>query len=114
MHELGIVFQIIKRIEEVGQTNKLTGVSSVTLEVGEVSTIIDTYITDCWRWAADKSELLKGSNLVIESIPAVTFCENCEKTYPTVEFGKTCPHCGSGSTYLQSGSEVNIKDITAY
>ena len=37
MHELGIVFHIIDSIEEVGRQNKLRRVSTVTLELGEVS-----------------------------------------------------------------------------
>lgn len=113
MHELGIVFHIIDSIEEIGKENNLTVVSNVTLEIGEVSGIVDSYLTDCWRWAADKSELLKGSELMIEQIPAVTICEDCENTYGTVEYGKTCPYCGGNNTYLAAGNECNIKEIEA-
>lgn len=113
MHELGIVFHIIDSLEEVGKQNKLSEVSTVTLEIGEVSGVVDSYLTDCWRWAADKSELLKGSQLQIEHLPAVTFCEDCGKTYGTVEHGKICPYCTSPNTYLVSGNEFNIKEIEA-
>ena len=47
----------------------------------------------------------------METIPAVTFCEACQKTYPTVQHGKICPHCGSERTFLQSGDEFNIREI---
>ncbi|MBQ8563193.1 MAG: hydrogenase maturation nickel metallochaperone HypA [Firmicutes bacterium] len=113
MHELGIVFHIIERIEEVGAENHLKQVSSVILEVGEVSSIIDSYLLDCWKWAADRSDLLRGSQLLIEKIPAVTLCQTCQKTYGTVAHGRTCPHCGSSDTVLISGNEVNIKELTA-
>lgn len=113
MHELGIVFNIIKTIEELGEENSLTKVSSVTLEVGEVSTIIPDYLVDCWRWATDKSELLKGSELKHITLGALTYCENCSKTYPTVKFGKICPYCKSEETYLLTGNEVSIKEIEA-
>lgn len=43
MHELGIVFHIIDSIEEVGRQNKLRRVSTVTLELGEVSGVVHTY-----------------------------------------------------------------------
>ena len=52
MHELGIVFHIIDSIEEVGRQNKLRRVSTVTLELGEVSGVVHTYLEDCWHWAA--------------------------------------------------------------
>lgn len=113
MHELGIIFHIIKSIEEVGEENNLSSVQSVTLEVGEVSTVIPDYLKDCWRWAADKTELLKGAELKVEIISAVTICEDCGNTYPTVEFAKICPNCKSENTYLLTGNEVSIKEIEA-
>ena len=66
MHELGIVFHIIDSIEEVGRQNKLRRVSTVTLELGEVSGVVHTYLEDCWYWAAARSQLLNGSRLAIE------------------------------------------------
>lgn len=113
MHELGIVFHIIDSLEQVGKENQLNTVAKVTLEIGEVSGVIDSYLKDCWRWAADKSDLLRGSELFVEQIPAVTICEDCGKTYETVQYGKTCPFCKSANTYLVAGNECNIKEIEA-
>ena len=113
MHELGIVFHIIKTIEEVAGEQKLTKVSKVVLEVGEVSTVIPEYLEDCWKWACKKSELMDGSVLKIETIKAVTYCEDCQKTYETVKYAKICPYCKSENTYLIKGNEVQIKEIEA-
>lgn len=113
MHELGIAFQIIKTVERVAQENNLKAIKSVTLELGEVAGVINSQLESCWKWAADKSSVLKGAALDIEEIPAVTFCENCSKTYGTVTHGKICPYCGSGKTYLIAGDEMNIKDLSA-
>lgn len=113
MHELGIVFHIIDNLKEVAEQNHLSKVSTVTLEIGEVSGVVDSYLKDCWRWAADKSELLLGSQIRIETLPAVTICEDCGQTYGTVEHGKICPHCNSSNTFLVSGNEFNIKEIEA-
>ncbi|NLY92320.1 MAG: hydrogenase maturation nickel metallochaperone HypA [Firmicutes bacterium] len=113
MHELGIVFHIIKTVERVGAENKLTQVSTVILELGEVSGVIPEELTNCWQWAVQKTELLKEAALVIETIPAVTFCEGCERTYGTVQYGRICPFCGSERTYLVRGNEINLKTIEA-
>ena len=114
MHELGIVFHISKSVESVAADNDLENVSAVVLELGEVSGVVPDYLTDCWKWAAAKSELMSGSQLKIETLPAVTRCDSCGKDYPTVAHGKTCPHCRSGDTWLLTGNEVNIKEIEAY
>ncbi|OUN14923.1 hydrogenase maturation nickel metallochaperone HypA [Allofournierella sp. CML151] len=111
MHELGIVFHIIRGVEEVGRKNRVPRVSAVTLQLGEVSGVVERYLQDCWRWAADRSELLKGAQLRVETIPAQTLCESCGEIYPTVAHGKTCPACGSEHTHLLQGSEMLIKEI---
>lgn len=113
MHEMGTVMFVIKTVEEVVQENNLSEVRSVTLELGEVSGILPEFITKCWDFAIRRSEHLKSAELVIKTLPAVTYCEECGETYPTVEYGKTCPHCGSGRTYLLKGNEYNIKEIEA-
>lgn len=105
---------MIKKVEEVALENDITEIASVTLEVGEVSTVIEEYLRKCWKWSVEKkSDILQNAELIVEKIPAVTFCESCGETYPTVTHGKVCPHCGSDRTYLLRGNEFNIKEIEA-
>ena len=113
MHELGIVFHVIKSVEKIGEENGLTNVASVTLELGEVSGAIPHELESCWNWAVKKTELLPEAALKIETIPAVTLCENCTHTYPTVPQGRVCPLCGSEETVLLQGNEINLKEIEA-
>ena len=102
MHELSIVTYVIKQVDEIAKENKLTNIQSVTLEFGEVSGIVPEYLSDCWH-----------TEFKYEIIPAVTWCDDCKTAYPTVKYGKTCPNCGSGHTWLQQGQEMNIKEIVA-
>ena len=113
MHELGIVFHIVKMVEEVGEQNSLTSVSRVKLTLGEVSGVVPDYLIDCWRWTAEKNDLIHGSVLEVEEAPAVTVCNACGKTYGTVEFGRTCPYCGSEDTVLLTGDQVELTEIEA-
>ncbi len=113
MHELGVVFHIIDDLKEVGKENELEKIHSVTLQLGEVSGVVPSLLTDAWKWASDKNELMKGAELIIETLPAVTFCEDCKSEYETVTYGKICPKCGSEHTYLLKGNEFMIKEIAA-
>lgn len=113
MHELGIVFHVIKRLEKLAQEKSLKKIQSVTLELGEVSGVIPAYLEDCWKWAVKKTEIMQEAVLVTETVKAVTRCNACGRTYPTVEHGKTCPHCQSEDTVLAQGKEMWIKQIEA-
>ena len=82
MHELGIVFHVIRAVEGIGREQKLTDVASVTLELGEVSGAIPHELVSCWNWAVKRTELLPRAALKIETLPAVTHCEGCGAEYP--------------------------------
>ena len=111
MHELGVVFHCIKEVNEIAAENRVARVNSVTIQLGEVSTVIPELFEDCWNWAVKKETVLKDAKIHIERINAITFCEDCRKEYPTVEYGRTCPFCGSERTYLVQGNEFMIKEI---
>ena len=111
MHELGVVFHIADLVSDVAKENKADKIKKVVMQIGEVSTVVNDQLIDCWNWNANRSDLLRGCTLEIEPIPAVTYCEDCFKEYPTVKFGKICPYCGSEHTYLRRGNEVVIKEI---
>ena len=111
MHELGVVFHIIDDVTDVGKENNLSNIESVTLQLGTVSTVIPEYLTDCWKWAVKRTELLKEAKLIIEPIEAISHCEDCLTDFDTIKNGKTCPNCGSEKTYLLQGNEFMIKEI---
>lgn len=114
MHELGIVFYIIRDVEDVfNEHEELTEVKSVTLELGQVSGVIPSYLEDVWKWAIQKHEVMKNAELKIEKMPAVTYCRNCGGKYDTVKYAKVCPYCQSEDTYLLTGNQINVKSIEA-
>lgn len=111
MHELGIVFYIIRDVKQAAEENGVSHIDGVVMNIGEVSTIVPEYLQDMWRWAADKEDLLRGSELKINTIPAVSWCDSCKSEFGTVAHGKKCPNCGGENTWLLRGNEVEIKEI---
>lgn len=111
MHELGIVVHVIKQVEELAKKNNVKEVKELTLEVGEVSGVVKQYFVEAFEWSKKKTEYMKDCKLNYVVIQGITYCENCQKTYSTTQYGKTCPFCGSGNTYLVVGRDVAIKDI---
>lgn len=63
MHELGIVYHIIRDVENVARANGVRRVSSVTLLLGEVSGVVPDLLLDAWRWAADKKPITQARSL---------------------------------------------------
>ncbi len=92
MHELGVVFHIADTLARIAEENQVTRIRRVTLELGEVSTVVPEYLIDVWNWNCKRTPLLTGCDL-------------------TVPQGKICPHCGSPQTWLLQGNEFTIKEI---
>ncbi|MCI5759664.1 MAG: hydrogenase maturation nickel metallochaperone HypA [Eubacterium sp.] len=113
MHEMGIVTHLAKTLDDLAKEQNITKIGSVTLQVGEVSGIMTDYFTDCWDYFKVRHPVLKSAELKLETIPAVTWCNHCRRTYPTVEYGRECPYCQSGETWLLKGNECIIKEIEA-
>lgn len=113
MHELGVVFHTLDTVKRIADENNVKRVASITVEIGEVSTVIPDLFEDCWNWAVKKETVLKDAGVKIERIPAITYCEDCKKEYGTLEHGKVCPYCSSENTYLIKGNEIIIKEIEA-
>ncbi len=113
MHEMGIVLHLAKTLDRTAEEEGLSRISRVTLQVGEVSGIVTDLFVDAWNYFSPRHPVLAGSRLVLEEIPAVTWCDDCKREYETVAYGRTCPYCGSGRTWLLRGNECVIKEIEA-
>ena len=108
MHELGIVMHVIKQAEEVAEENKVV---KLTMEVGEVSSVVPELFTDCFEWAKKKTTHMRETELELIILEAISYCEDCKNTFKTTDCAKQCPHCGSYNTYLVTGNEINVKSM---
>lgn len=111
MHELGIVMKVVEEAEQAAKENQVQRVLRLTMEVGEVSSIVPDLFKDCFEWAKRRTEYLKDATLELILIQAISYCTDCRKTYETTKYAKVCPHCGSENTYLVTGNEITIKGM---
>ena len=115
MHELGIVFEIQKRVTAVAQENglALSDIAQVVVEVGEASTIVPRYLKECWPAATDGTEM-ENAELVVELLVATVRCKQCGTVYEYLKNEKKCPNCGAWECVMVTGQEFNIKEIAVF
>ena len=80
MHELGVTFHIMDHLEKVAEENKVTHIRKVTLELGEVSTVIESYLQNCWTWAAQKRPLSMAGFAHIAEASTHIYCREMSST----------------------------------
>lgn len=112
MHELGIVLEIFDLIEEIMQEQNLKKVSTVTVEVGELSGVISDYLKECWD-VAKLDGTFNDTQLIIENIPAKAKC-SCGNEFEMLKNERTCPVCRKNDYEVISGRQFQVKQIEAY
>lgn len=111
MHELSVVIEIFDLIEEIMQEQDLKEVSSVTVEVGELSGILPDYFSECWK-AAGIGGTFENTSMILEFIPAVAKC-TCGEEYEMQKNNRICPRCGKTDYTVIHGREFMVKQIEA-
>jgi len=112
MHELSVCFEVIRTLQEFVAENNLTKVESITLEIGELSSMIPNYMKECFPAAVDGT-MFENTNLEIEVIPGLGKCKSCSNLYQLLLTNGLCPKCGKKDFDVISGTEFNIKEIVA-
>ncbi len=113
MHELGIVYEIIKVVDRFVVENQLTKVDKIVLEIGQLSQAIPKFIESCYPAAVNETDY-EDTKLEIVILPAHGKCVACHEEYNIIDHRRICPSCQSDQFELLSGKEFNIKEIVAY
>jgi len=112
MHELGIVYEVIKVVDNFVKDNDITRVEKIVLEIGQLSQAIPRFIEECYPAAVDQTPY-EDTKLEIITLPANGKCKVCGEIYNIIEHRKVCPNCNTEDFDLISGEEFNIKEVVA-
>ena len=112
MHELGVVIEVIKTVENFARQNALTKIDTLVLQIGELSSMIPKYIEACYPAAVDGT-LLQETKLKIEVLPGNAICKNCNKVFNLILNNNKCPKCASKDWEILCGKEFMIKEVIA-
>ena len=99
MHEIGIVRSMCKTVLDYAKANNVQRISEIVCEVGELSLAV----------AAETP--LKDTKLILEIVPGMAECDECDEIFNVVENEGYCPNCGSFEKTVLTGKDFNIKEI---
>lgn len=112
MHELGIVMGLVDTVKRIFKEQNLTEIASITLQIGELSSVVPGFLRQCYPAAVDGT-VMEQTKLIIETIQGNVMCCKCGKVYRFLEHNKGCPNCGDIEKEILCGNEFIIKEIEA-
>ncbi len=111
MHELGVIIEVVKQIEQFAKEEQLEEpIAVLTLQIGELSSMIPKYMMELYP-AAVEGTILADSRLEVEVIPGNGKCKDCDTIFHLLSNHGKCPTCQSDRFLLLSGKEFMIKEI---
>ena len=111
MHELSIAMNIVDLAAEEAERHGGGVVSAVHIKLGPLSGVVKETLLFAYDVACEQTSLA-GSRLVIEDVPIVIFCENCNAERPAESMqAMICAECAAPATRLISGRELEISAL---
>lgn len=110
MHEIGIVRSMCKTVLEYAKENNVQSICEIVCEVGELSLVIPEYVEKLYP-AVVKDTELQDTKLILETVPGLAECDDCDEIFNVIETEGYCPNCGSFDKTVLSGKDFNIKEI---
>ncbi|HQV68803.1 MAG TPA: hydrogenase maturation nickel metallochaperone HypA [Thermoflexales bacterium] len=113
MHELSIAHELVNIADEAARKAGATRVTRVHLRLGALSGVVKDSLLFGYGMAT-QGTLLDGSELVVNELPVVIYCDSptCQRE---IELQGTqsfrCPACGQPAAKLVQGKELQIESI---
>ena len=110
MHEIGVVRSMLKTLTDYCEENAVPNVEEIVLDIGELSLVIPKYVEDIYPVVA-KETRFAGTKLIINVIPGLAECSDCDEIFNVIEYNGYCPNCGSFEKQVLTGEDFYIREI---
>lgn len=106
MHEITVALSLLEGVQTTAAEQGIERVSAVHVRLGALTGVVRDALLFSWDVATSQT-VAEGSQLCIEEIPLVVFCESCDaERAPRPGYGLLCPECGTPSPRILRGREM--------
>ena len=78
MHEIGVVRQVLRTVENFAKENGLDRIDTIVLEIGDLSLVIPKYVEDIYN-VIIKDTPFEFTKLKIEVVEGQGVCRDCKR-----------------------------------
>ena len=110
MHEIGIVRSMCRTVLDYMEENNVAAISEIVCEVGELSLVIPQYVEELFPPVAEGTPL-EGAKLILETVPGMAECDDCDEIFNVIACNGHCPNCNSFNKTVLSGRDFTVREI---
>jgi hydrogenase nickel incorporation protein HypA/HybF len=110
MHELSLMQSTLEIALEYAQNQGAQKIHQLNLRVGAMSGVVPEALEFAFD-ACVQDTIAAGANLKLELVPAVCYCQNCDRSFAPPDLIYVCPDCGQISSKLIQGRELQLTSL---
>jgi hydrogenase nickel incorporation protein HypA/HybF len=108
MHELSIAHNLVEMASAAAHEAGVEYVLAAHLRLGELSGVVREALEFSFAIASEGTPLA-GAALIIESVPVLVYCKQCEQTVPITNVQRfRCPQCDTPTNQIVQGRELEL------
>ncbi len=110
MHEVGLMENALAIALDYAERDRASRIDKICLRVGSLSGVEP----EALRFAFDlvtRDTLAETAQLEIIPCPTLCYCGDCQAEFEPVDIGYDCPRCGTWSTAIVQGKELELASL---
>ena len=112
MHEYSIVEGVLDSVIPAAEKAGADKLVCVRLRVGDMTEVVQESLDFMWGICCEqRGPMVEGCRLEVEYVYPRSACLKCSHEFEHDRFHLKCPECGSASTMLLSGRELEIASM---
>lgn len=110
MHEMSIAQSLFDVLKEEMSRHRVKTLKSVRVNIGQMSAVVPDALSFCFEVIANGTEL-EGVKLIMDIIPLLGYCNECEKEFEIKEYNFFCSTCGGKNIETIGGQGMSIVEM---
>jgi hydrogenase nickel incorporation protein HypA/HybF len=112
VHEYSIVQGVLDTVIPAAKSAGATKLLKVRLRVGDMTEVVQESLDFMWDICCEeRGEFVKDCKLEVQFVYPRSACMSCGHEFEHDRFHLKCPECGSSSTMLLSGRELEVASM---
>jgi hydrogenase nickel incorporation protein HypA/HybF len=110
VHEIGIAQDILAQVLNGAEKQNARSIHRIKLRIGDLSGVAE----DALRFALEvgvRDTIAQDAIICMEQIKALCYCSTCEETFEPEDIIFLCPHCGTLSSKILRGRELEVSEL---
>lgn len=112
MHEVSLVRNIFRTLEERFSAEELARITQIRLQVGLLSNVEPVLLQNAYEAVtATDQPAFRDVTLAVELVPVEVSCPNCEAISKVENYHFKCAACGTPTNQIVRGTELLISGV---